>query len=59
MVPAEAHLDGDGQRDRLDDLSKRLTQAEAERIIRDDPLVQTLLAQYRGARIVPGSVRPA
>jgi DNA polymerase-3 subunit gamma/tau len=34
-------------------------QAEAERIIRDDPLVQTLLAQYRGARIVPGSVRPA
>ncbi len=33
-------------------------QAEAEQIIRDDPLVRTLLAQYSSARIVPGSVKP-
>jgi DNA polymerase-3 subunit gamma/tau len=33
-------------------------QAEAERIIQDDPLVQALMAQYKTARIVPGSVKP-
>ena len=33
-------------------------QAEAERIIHDDPLVQALMAQYKTARIVPGSVKP-
>lgn len=33
-------------------------QAEAEQIIHDDPLVQTLLAQFKTARIVPGSVKP-
>ena len=33
-------------------------QAHAERIIHDDPLVQSLMAQYKTARIVPGSVRP-
>jgi DNA polymerase III subunit gamma/tau len=33
-------------------------QAEAEQIIHDDPLVQTLMAQYKTARIVPGSVKP-
>ncbi len=32
-------------------------QAEAERIIHDDPLVQALMAQYKTARIVPGSVQ--
>ena len=33
-------------------------QAEAERVIHDDPLVQALMAQYKTARIVPGSVKP-
>jgi DNA polymerase III subunit gamma/tau len=33
-------------------------QQEAERIIQNDPLVQDLLAQFPGARIVPGSIKP-
>jgi DNA polymerase-3 subunit gamma/tau len=33
-------------------------QAEAERLIRDDPAVQSLLAQFKTARIVPGSIKP-
>ncbi|MGZ5185885.1 MAG: DNA polymerase III subunit gamma/tau [Caldimonas sp.] len=33
-------------------------QAEAEQVIHDDPLVKALLAQYKTARIVPGSVKP-
>ena len=33
-------------------------QAEAEQLIRDDPAVQELLAQFKTARIVPGSVKP-
>jgi DNA polymerase-3 subunit gamma/tau len=33
-------------------------QAEAERAIEEDPLVKALMAQYKTARIVPGSVRP-
>jgi DNA polymerase-3 subunit gamma/tau len=32
-------------------------QAEAEKTIQNDPLVQALMAQYKTARIVPGSVR--
>ena len=33
-------------------------QREAERIIQDDPFVQSMLQQFKTARIVPGSVRP-
>ncbi len=33
-------------------------QARAEQIIHDDPLVQALMAQYKTARIVPGSIKP-
>ncbi len=33
-------------------------QTEAERVIHDDPLVKALMAQYKTARIVPGSVKP-
>ena len=33
-------------------------QADAEQIIHDDPLVQALMAQYKTARIVPGSIKP-
>jgi DNA polymerase-3 subunit gamma/tau len=33
-------------------------QAEAEHAIEQDPLVRALMAQYKTARIVPGSVKP-
>jgi len=33
-------------------------QQEAEQAIREDPLVQDLLARFASARIVPGSIRP-
>ena len=33
-------------------------QREAERIIHDDPFVQSMLQQFKTARIVPGSVKP-
>ncbi|HET9822518.1 MAG TPA: DNA polymerase III subunit gamma/tau [Burkholderiaceae bacterium] len=33
-------------------------QREAEAVIRDDPLVQEMLAQFATARIVPGSIKP-
>ncbi len=33
-------------------------QREAEQIIHNDPLVMALLAQFKGARIVPGSIKP-
>ena len=38
------------ERDRL--------QAQAEQLIQDDPVVRSLLSQYKGARIVPGSIKP-
>ena len=38
--------------------ARRRRQAEAEQVIHDDPLVKALLAQYKTARIVPGSVKP-
>ena len=41
-----------------DTAARAQAQAEAERVIRDDPLVQALMAQYKTARIVPGSVKP-
>jgi DNA polymerase-3 subunit gamma/tau len=33
-------------------------QADAEQLIHNDPLVQSLMQQYRTARIVPGSIKP-
>jgi DNA polymerase III subunit gamma/tau len=33
-------------------------QREAEQIIHNDPLVQDMLAQFKTARIVPGSIKP-
>ncbi|MDE2275920.1 MAG: DNA polymerase III subunit gamma/tau, partial [Burkholderiales bacterium] len=33
-------------------------QAEAEAAIHADPVVRELLAQFKGARIVPGSIKP-
>ena len=41
------------------DAAERLRmQAAAEAQIRDDPVVQALLKQYKTARIVPGSIKP-
>jgi DNA polymerase-3 subunit gamma/tau len=33
-------------------------QREAEQIVHNDPLVQEMLAQFKTARIVPGSIKP-
>jgi DNA polymerase-3 subunit gamma/tau len=37
---------------------KQRRQQEAEQIIHNDPLVQEMLAQFKTARIVPGSIKP-
>jgi DNA polymerase-3 subunit gamma/tau len=43
---------------RRDAAERARRQAQAEQIIHDDPLVQALMAQYKTARIVPGSIKP-
>jgi DNA polymerase-3 subunit gamma/tau len=43
---------------RRDAIERAQRQAEAEATIQSDPLVRALLAQYEGARIVPGSIKP-
>jgi DNA polymerase III subunit gamma/tau len=50
-VPA----DSPARRDHAERLRR---QAEAEAVIGSDPLVAGLLAQFKGARIVPGSIKP-
>ncbi|MGH8796777.1 MAG: DNA polymerase III subunit gamma/tau C-terminal domain-containing protein, partial [Caldimonas sp.] len=42
---------------RRESAERERRQAEAEQTIRNDPLVQALMAQYKTARIVPGSVK--
>ncbi|MEO5771326.1 MAG: DNA polymerase III subunit gamma/tau C-terminal domain-containing protein, partial [Burkholderiaceae bacterium] len=37
---------------------KQRRQQEAEQVIHNDPLVQDMLAQFKTARIVPGSIKP-
>jgi len=54
-VEAGAAADTAAARDAAE---RALRQAEAERVIHDDPLVKALMAQYKTARIVPGSVKP-
>lgn len=44
---------------RRDAADRQRRQAEAEEVIRTDPVVQALMSQYKTARIVPGSVKPA
>jgi DNA polymerase-3 subunit gamma/tau len=39
--------------------AREQAQREAERIIHDDPFVQSMLQQYKSARIVPGSIKPS
>ena len=43
---------------RRDAAERERRQAEAEQIIHNDPLVKALMAQYKTARIVPGSIKP-
>ncbi len=50
-VPA----DSPAQRDAAD---KARRQAAAEETIRNDPVVRELMSQFKGARIVPGSIKP-
>ncbi|MDQ6630035.1 MAG: DNA polymerase III subunit gamma/tau [Pseudomonadota bacterium] len=54
-VEAGPVLDSPAERDLAE---QRRRQTEAEQVIQDDPLVKALLAQYKTARIVPGSVKP-
>ena len=44
---------------RRDATERARRQSHAESVIRDDPLVQSLLAQFSTARLVPGSIKPA
>ena len=37
---------------------REAAQREAEQVIRNDPAVGALMAQFRTARIVPGSIKP-
>ena len=41
-----------------DQAAAQARQREAEQIVFDDPVAQALLAQFKTARIVPGSIRP-
>ena len=43
---------------RRDALARDTAQREAERLIHDDPDVRLLMAQFRTARVVPGSIKP-
>jgi len=43
---------------RRDAAERARRQAEAEATIQDDPVVRELLATFKGARIVPGSIKP-
>ncbi|HZT55996.1 MAG TPA: DNA polymerase III subunit gamma/tau C-terminal domain-containing protein, partial [Burkholderiaceae bacterium] len=54
-VEAGAADDSPAKRDAAE---RARRQAQAEQIIHDDPLVRALMAQYKTARIVPGSVKP-
>jgi DNA polymerase-3 subunit gamma/tau len=51
--------DGGDTPARREAAEKARRQAQAETVIRDDPLVQSLLQQFSTARLVPGSIRPA
>jgi DNA polymerase-3 subunit gamma/tau len=43
---------------RRDAAERQRRQAAAEQAIHNDPVVRELLSQYKGARIVPGSIKP-
>jgi DNA polymerase-3 subunit gamma/tau len=43
---------------RRDAVQRERRQRQAETAIRSDPLVLELMSQFKGARIVPGSIKP-
>jgi DNA polymerase III subunit gamma/tau len=43
---------------RRDAAQRARRQAQAEETIHNDPVVKALLAQFKTARVVPGSVKP-
>ena len=51
--------DGGDTPARRDAAERARVQARAEAVMRDDPLVQSLLQQFSTARLVPGSIKPA
>ena len=55
-IEAGAAQDSPARRDAAE---RERRQREAEHIIRNDPLVQELMSQFRTARLVPGSIKPA
>ena len=50
--------DGGDTPARRDAAQRAQRQLNAESLIRDDPLVQSLLSQFSTARLVPGSIKP-
>ncbi len=54
-IAAGAPIDTPARRDAAE---RQRRQAAAEAVIHRDPVVQQLLAQYKTARIVPGSIKP-
>ncbi|MEP7280606.1 MAG: DNA polymerase III subunit gamma/tau, partial [Rubrivivax sp.] len=60
-APQQVRVDA-GQPDdtpaRRDAAARERRQRDAQQTIESDPVVRTLLSQFRGARIVPGSVKP-
>jgi DNA polymerase III subunit gamma/tau len=54
LLDAGRAVDTPAQRDAAE---RERRQREAERIVREDPLVQAMLATYKTARIVPGSIQ--
>ena len=61
-VPSQVELEPGEPADtpsRRDAAERARRQAQAEAVIREDPLVQSLLAQFSTARLVQGSIKPA
>ena len=54
-VSAGVADDSPNQREQAE---RERVQREAEDVIRNDPVVRSLLSQFSGARIVPGSIKP-
>ena len=55
QIVAGAALDSVSKRDTL---TREATQRAAEQTVQNDPMVRELMAQFRTARIVPGSIQP-
>jgi len=60
-MPAEVEVQPGAAQDsiaRRDAVAREAAQRAAEQLIHDDPDVRALMAQFRTARIVPGSIKP-